>query len=265
MEKCLELIQEADLQDITLPEEISGKVTVVSCIAGSEKQQVYLVKDKKEKPLVLKIAGEEKVNILRRDAAMLKEHSFPFLPGYVSYIEDGKTGYLLREYIAGDTLWERVNKQGVFQIREANTIMCRLCDMTEQFHRRKPAIIHRDIKPQNIVMTEEKDLFMIDMGTARIHKEGSSRDTILIGSRLTAAPEQYGYRQTDARSDIYALGVLYMFLLTGSLNVQELKELDTIPRTVRRIIGKCTRMDPDDRYQSCRRLKRAITAPFFVP
>ncbi len=254
------LFREVYRQEIELPEALRSRITVRSCIAHSEKQQVYLAEDKKGRRRILKVAGQEKIGFLRRDANILKQARFSFLPRCLGFMEQDGKGYLLREYIEGDTLWEWVNKRGPFRIREANEILCRLCGMTGQLHQQKPPIIHRDIKPQNIVLTDEKELFMVDMGTARKYKENSSQDTSLVGSGPTAAPEQYGYRQTDGRSDIYALGMLYLFLLTGGMNVQELRYQKRIPPSVRRIIGKCTRLDPDDRYQSCGKLERAIRA-----
>lgn len=247
-------------QNVKLPEELAEKVAVVSCMAYSDMQRVYLVEDIKKRRFVLKTAMGGKKELLRKDAAVLREHAFSFLPEYVEYVETADTGYLLREYIEGDTLWEWVNKRGVFSAGEAREILRRLCDMVGQFHQQKPSVIHRDIKPQNIVITREKNLFLIDMGTVREYKEDTRQDTVFVGTKPTAAPEQYGYRQTDGRADIYALGVLYLFLLTGNLDVQYPKNWEMLDTEVCRIIWKCTKMDPDDRYQSCAELKKAVSA-----
>lgn len=255
-----ELFRKLYTQDVKLPEEIGSRVSVLSCLAYSEKQQVYLTRNRKGRRFILKTAQEERLASLRREARMLREQSFSFLPRYVYYTEREEKGYFLREYIEGDTLWEWVSKQGPLGMGEASELMCRLCGMAEQLHSQKPPMIHRDIKPQNIVLTAEKNLFMIDMGTVRRHRENSVQDTVLLGSRPTAAPEQYGYSQTDARSDIYALGVLYLYLLTGSMDVQGIRTQESVPFAVRRIIIKCTKMDPNDRYQSCGELRRAIAA-----
>lgn len=245
-------------QDVKMPELIARQVAVVSCLAYSEKQQVYLAENIRKQQFILKTAQDEKVAFLRKDARMLREHPFSFLPGYELYEEEDGRGYLLREYIQGDTLWELVNKHGPLDILEAGEIISRLCDMAGQLHGQDPPIIHRDIKPQNIVLTAEKNLFLIDFGTVRNYNKNMNQDTVFVGTKLTAAPEQYGYRQTDGRADIYALGILYLFLLTGSLNVQEPKVWEGIPVSIRRIIWKCTKMDPDDRYQTCEELKSAV-------
>lgn len=109
---------------------------------------------------------------------MLKEQLFSFLPEFKEYIEEENRGYLFREYIPGDTLWEKVNHQGPFKLQEANDIICRLCDMLTQFHEQEPPMIHRDIKPQNIVLTAEKNLFLIDLGTVREYKKTESTGQI---------------------------------------------------------------------------------------
>lgn len=245
-------------QDVELPEAIREQVSVVSCLAYGEKRQVYLTEDIRRRRFILKTAQEEQVRFLRKDAEMLREHPFSFLPEYEQYLEVEEKGYLLREYISGDTLWEWVNKKGPFSVREADEILCRICDMAGQLHGQEPPVIHRDLKPQNIVMTPERNLFFIDLGTARNYNKDMNQDTVFVGTKPTAAPEQYGYRQTDARADIYALGVLYLFLLTGSLKVQDFQNREDIPAGMRRIIRKCTRMDPDDRYQNCEELKRDV-------
>lgn len=245
-------------QDVKMPESLARQVAVVSCLAYSEKQQVYLTENIRKQKFILKAAQDEKVVFLRKDARMLREHPFSFLPEYILYEEEDRRGYLLREYIQGDTLWELVNKQGPLGVPEAGDMICRLCDMAGQLHGQDPPIIHRDIKPQNIVLTAEKNLFLIDLGTVRNYNKDMNQDTVFVGTKLTAAPEQYGYRQTDGRADIYALGILYLFLLTGSLNAQEPKVWEGVPASIRRIIWKCTKMDPDDRYQTCEELKRAV-------
>lgn len=253
-----ERFQKMYIQEIALPESIKKRFLVVSCIAHSPKQQVYLVENKAKRRLVLKIAQGEKRVLLKKDAAILRKHKFSFFPEIYIYLEEQENSYLIREYIEGDTLWELINRKGPMGFREASEILCRICDMTEQLHQQDPPMIHRDLKPQNIVLTRENNLFLIDVGTIRTYEKNKNQDTVIVGTRPTAAPEQYGYRQTDERADIYALGVLYFFILTGSLNLEKGQNWKMIPRSAARIIRKCTRMDPADRYRNCRELKYAV-------
>ena len=128
----------------------------------------------------------------------------------------------------------------------------------EYLHSRKPPVIHRDIKPQNIILTPEGKCALIDFGTARLYKEANKEDTIFMGTQATAPPEQFGYGQSDERTDIYALGMLIRFLLTGSLE----KESNAIySGALKKIESKCTAFDPDKRYTD---IHRVIIALKFV-
>ena len=96
--------------------------------------------------------------------------------------------------------------------------MIRLCaklaEILIYLHSRTPPVIHRDIKPENVIITEEKEPVLIDFDIARTFKTAEETDTVFFGTKGYAPPEQYGFAQTDCRSDIYAFGVLLRFLLT---------------------------------------------------
>ena len=109
-------------------------------------------------------------------------------------------------------------------------------------------IIHRDIKPENIFLTDAGEYKLIDFDAARVWKEKQDSDTVCIGTRHYAAPEQYGSQQTDARSDIYSLGVTLRQLL-GSGDAQPV---------FLEILAKCTEFDAARRFQSCQELKKAL-------
>ncbi|MCM1187450.1 MAG: serine/threonine protein kinase [Lachnoclostridium sp.] len=121
-----------------------------------------------------------------------------------------------------------------------------LCSVLEFIHGK--GIIHRDIKPSNIILTEDEHVYLIDFDAARMPKEEVEKDTKLLGTRGFAPPEQYGFAQTDERTDIYALGV--------TLN-QIMGEKNQSPR-YKKIIRKCMNLDPDKRYQSVKQVKRAF-------
>ncbi|MGI6689201.1 MAG: serine/threonine protein kinase [Christensenellales bacterium] len=87
--------------------------------------------------------------------------------------------------------------------------------MLTYLHGQTPAVIHRDIKPENIIRTSEKDIRLIDFGIARTFREDTDTDTQVIGTKPYMAPEQFGSEQSDNRADIYALGMVMLFLATG--------------------------------------------------
>lgn len=245
-------------QDVKLPKDLEGKIGIKSCLSWREEQQVYLVQDECGKKMILKSAYGKQTEFLKKEAENLKNGTFSFVPSFLKWFAEGKSAWLLREYIPGVTLWEKIEGEGPLDERRAGELICRLCSMTAQLHKMTPPLVHRDLKPQNMILTEEDNLFLIDMGTVRAYREEAAHDTVFVGTRTTAAPEQYGYRQTDGRTDIYALGVIFLYLLTGSMDVQKHRILRQVPEGYRNIIEKCTRLDPKERYQSCEELKKAV-------
>ena len=98
---------------------------------------------------------------------------------------------------------------------DALAIMRKLCDVLKSLHALTPPIIHRDLKLSNIILTSENLVYIVDFDTARYYESGQEQDTELLGTKEYAPPEQYGFGQSDARSDIYALGIIFNRLLTG--------------------------------------------------
>jgi tetratricopeptide (TPR) repeat protein len=136
-----------------------------------------------------------------------------------------------------------------------------LCDVYIYLHEHKPnPIIYRDMKPSNLMKTPEGSVKLIDFGIAREYKVDAKSDTLLLGTKGYAAPEQEGLAQTDERSDIYSLGVTLYHLLTGispreALGFKPLRQIDPqFSEGLEIIIGKCVMPDPKDRYQSARAL-----------
>ena len=122
---------------------------------------------------------------------------------------------------------------------------------------RTPPVIHRDIKPENVIITEEKEPVLIDFDIARTFKTAEETDTVFFGTKGYAPPEQYGFAQTDCRSDIYAFGVLLRFLLTDS--VRENSKI-RLYRPLKKIIDRCTAFAPENRYSDMTQVRRALLA-----
>ena len=135
----------------------------------------------------------------------------PALPRiYDAAEKDGRTA-VLEEYIQGDSL-DFLLEGSLCSPAEARDIMLRLCRGVWVLH--SLGAVHRDIKPENVILRGE-DAVLIDFDASRIHKLLSGGDTRVLGTMGYAAPEQYGFSQTDHRADIYSLGVLYNVMLTG--------------------------------------------------
>ena len=170
---------------------------------------------------------------------------------------------MVLEYVRGETLAEVVYRCDP-SLPLAKDVFCRLCDAVTELHEGfDPPIIHRDLKPGNVILSRDS-LTVIDFGIARAWREGAGEDTVRFGTRAYAPPEQFGYRQTDVRSDVYALGMLLYFCLvekTPDAHTHEKGFRDPrIPESVCEVLLRATAFDPDDRYASARELKAAFRA-----
>ena len=113
--------------------------------------------------------------------------------------------------------------------------------------------VHRDIKPENIMITNNGTVKLIDFNASRIYDKNKSSDTISLGTIGYASPEQLGINQSDARTDIYALGVLMNVMLTGKP-----PEIKLYNGKLKKVIVKCTQTIPDNRYKNVKELKRNL-------
>ena len=131
------------------------------------------------------------------------------------------------------------------------------CDILIYLHGLERPIIHRDIKPQNIIVKPDGKISLIDFDTARVYQSDSKSDTQFIGTREYAPPEQYGFSQTDARTDIYSVGVVLGWLLTGKTDAEEVYRKAGRNRLTS-IYKKCTAFSPEHRFDSAKNLKAAL-------
>jgi hypothetical protein len=161
----------------------------------------------------------EATDAFNREVRLLSGLQHPSLPRIHDTFTDAEHWYLVMDFIEGETLEAYLNKQDFsalgLPIDEALDIGLQLCDVLNYLHRQQPAIIFRDLKPGNIMRTPDGRLRLIDFGIARHFTPGKPRDTIPFGSPGYAAPEQYGKAQTTPRADIYSLGALLHYLLSG--------------------------------------------------
>lgn len=173
----------------------------------------------------------------------------PYLPQIIEVAEqDGKVA-VLEEYVQGDNLAELL-QCGVLTRRQACRIGRQLCQALWVLH--SLGTVHRDVKPENVIL-RGSDAVLIDFDAARFHKPELSEDTQVLGTTGYAAPEQYGLSQTDARADIYAMGVLLNILLTGQHPTAKLAS-----GRMGRIIQRCTMTNQDKRFPNILALMEAL-------
>lgn len=251
------------LESISLPERLAERYTPESCIACREDSEVWLLRDGPGGLFILKVDRTGARDLPGEFALMqrLPRELEGRVPRPVDCFREGAAWYLLRTHLPGQPLaeaWEPGDAGRCVELGQ------KLCALLERLHGLEEPVIHRDIKPENIILTPEGEPGLIDFGIARTYKEGQGSDTIFMGTRNTAPPEQYGYAQTDRRADIYSLGMTLRWMLTGSYRPEAMERADC-PEGLKRCLRKATAFDPQDRYDSARELGRALSASLKPP
>lgn len=256
---------------------IDGKYEVLKQIGKGGMSVVYLAMDKRlnkqwaVKEIKKTASGKNDeiiINSLLAEANLMKKLDHPALPRIVDIIDNGQTLYVIMDYIEGESLDKILGEYGAQPEDVVISWAMQLCDALNYLHSQKPAIIYRDMKPANIMLKPEGNLKVIDFGIAREYKEQNLADTTVLGTKGYAPPEQHGSRQTDARSDIYALGMTMHHLLTGVdprpadyIYVPVRQWNPELSEGIEYIIDKCTALDPEDRYQNCDELMYDLQHP----
>lgn len=171
----------------------------------------------------------------------LLELRHPYLPRVLSVVQTAEKTHVTEEYIEGVSL-----KRASLSERALARAFSELCQVLEFLHGH--GILHRDIKPEHILLAPDGHIRLIDFDAAREPKADEVQDTRLLGTRGYAPPEQFGFAQTDARADLYALGATFRQLLGPVARKGRW----------RHILRRCTALDPKDRYASAGQIRRAV-------
>lgn len=165
------------------------------------------------------------------------------------FVEDHR-GYLVLDYVNGDSLKSLVHKNGPLQEALVSEVVLGVCDILSYLHNSRPAIVHRDITPDNLLCNENGQIFLIDFTVA--HQLQSTRTATVVGKQAYIPPEQFRGVPTP-QSDIYALGCTMFFLLTGQdpepMQQSHPKQLvPTLSDKMNSIVARATAFDLHDRY-----------------
>lgn len=244
---------EALYDESWLPEELLSKYSPVECLAENMNCATLLLESKEgDGRCIAKCYSKDDVVVSVTENEILSVVTHKGLPKYIGKYENDQTVCVLREYIEGQPFVRLMGGSG-FSAEETAEFALKVCDILGYLHDLPSPVLHRDIKPENIVVNENR-VYLIDFGISRILRDAEKRDTQIAVSASYAPPEQFGFLPTDARSDIYALGVVMNEMMTGSTNLQ-----GNIPDGgMGRIISKCTAFSPDDRYRSVKQLARDL-------
>ena len=259
----------------TIGQIIDNKYKILTLIGEGGMSKVYLARDThlnkhwavKE---IQKNARDQNNAIVVQsaiaEANLIEQLNHPAIVRIVDIIENPDVIYIVEDFIEGETLDEILERDHAQPQELVIDWAMQICDALEYLHTRVPPIIYRDMKPANVMRKPDGRIEIIDFGIARTYKEKKTADTDILGTRGYAAPEMFGGKgQTDARSDIYCLGVTLYHLVTGHSPCDPPYEIYPIrhwnPQLdpgLEAIIEKCTQINPDERYQSCAELMYAL-------
>ena len=215
-----------------------------------EKKNIVLVQDIRNSELCVK----KTLDIYSRDVyeqlASVRIEGVPAVKECVA--DDGKL-IVVEEYVQGRSLKQVLDEQGLLNEEQAYEIAVQLVDILVRLHQLEPAIVHRDIKPSNIIIEKNGHVNLIDFNAARHVNADKNEDTRMLGTVYFAAPEQFGFGQSDERTDIYGLGATINYIMTGDkpgAGIAECRFSD--------ILKKCLMVDAKDRYQSAAELRGVL-------
>lgn len=171
-----------------------------------------------------------------------------YFPELFDVIEKDGTCTIIEEYVNGVTLEEYMIGAPLSE-EEAVKIGKQICKALIYLHHAEPMIIYRDLKAENIMVTSNGEVKLVDFNISRTFQQGKKRDTVLLGTAEYAAPEQFGYFQTDNRTDIFAFGVLFNYMLTGKFPVEYVTE-----GKYGDLVRKCIELEPSKRYQKIEKI-----------
>ncbi|MDR2572702.1 MAG: serine/threonine protein kinase [Oscillospiraceae bacterium] len=234
---------------------VGDRFTVMECIGETVLGDTYLVSDNETDDLYVLKAQQNTNAGQSNESDLLYGLEHKGLPKYELPIMQNSVQYTLRKYIEGKSLDEYLAEADAVNPLEVVDAVISLCDVLSYLHSQPQPIIHRDIKPSNIIInTDDNTITLIDFGISRKYQENAENDTAYFGTQKFAPPEQYGFAQTDCRTDIYSLGVVMRYWLTGMTD----KNTKIQDKTLEHIASKCTALAPESRYQSADALKKAL-------
>jgi len=258
---------------------LNNRYRIISVLGQGGMGAVYRAVDER---LGSPVAVKENLNLagefarqFKREAVTLASLRHPALPRVADYFAFPKQGqYLVMDYIEGEDLRQRIERAERLPDRDVVLIGEAVCDALTYLHSRVPPVIHRDIKPGNIKISPNQQVYLVDFGLV---KQDFGDQATTTGARAMtpgySPPEQYGTARTDSRTDIYSLAATLYAALTGSIpedsitratrNVALTPILSLVPGASRRlaaVIEKGLELNPDDRYQSADEFRQALLA-----
>ncbi|MBC2579465.1 serine/threonine-protein kinase [Clostridium sp. DJ247] len=250
---------------------LDGKYEVIKTLGQGGMSAVYLCKNLRLENLwaikEVKKEVQDSINFLA-EPNILKNLSHTGIPRVVDIFHENYNLYMVEDYIEGETLEDFIKRKDVIEPDEICSIALNICDIVSYLHSFNPPIIYRDLKPSNIMITPLGKVVLIDFGISRVYKQNKDSDTIYMGSKGYAAPEQYGRGQTCIQTDIYGLGAVIYYMITKKAPKSLLDPLKddgyeySVDNSLKNIVQRCMQIDVSDRYSSIIQLQQNLQQVF---
>jgi hypothetical protein len=254
---------------------LAGRYRLVDQIGQGGFGLLYKARDtaRHNRPVAIKqinmasLSTQEKIEATdsyNRETTLLPRLRHESIPRVYDHFTDPEHWYIVLDYVEGRTLDQilKTTRKERLPVGKVFDIGIKLCDVLDYLHAQKPAIIFRDVKPDNIMITPQGRLYLIDFGIARRYRYLQPKDTGPLGSPGYAAPEQYGRAQTTPQSDIYGLGATLQTLLTGKepleIRIAGLPRDCNIPLEMQALITQMMARDVGDRPCSAGEVKQRL-------
>lgn len=254
-------------------EVLQDRYQIIKVVGKGGMSTVYQARDLTNQNLLaikdVERSGREDNQVVEQslvgEGRMLKQLSSPHLPKIYDIIENPENFMLVMDFIQGESLDKVIAREGAQSVDRVLYWGMQICEVFDYLHKQPKPIIYRDMKPANLILKPDGTLMMIDFGTARTQKDNvvMAQDTTCIGTAGFAAPEQYGGSgQSTARTDIFCLGATLYNMVTGHspserpVGILPLEQWNPAlaGTPIAEIIYKCTRNDPNERYQTAMEL-----------
>lgn len=264
-------IRESKEEKFDVGSVIDGKYELLAVVGQGVTFKVYLAKDiRLNKCWAVKVHDKKSrdseiiMQMALQEVNMVKNLDHPAIPKIVDIVDNENYYCIVEEYVEGDTLEALVSKMGPQSVDLVVELGKQLCNALGYLHSLNPPHIYRDMKPANVMLKPDGNIKIIDFGIMRLYNAKATADENCLGTLGYASPEHFGGKgQTDARSDIYSLGVTLHRLLTGFNPSKDapppIRSINpNLPIELEHIISKCTQPNLNKRYQSCDELLVAL-------
>lgn len=242
------------------------KYRIIQEIKSTKASQIYLTQHISLKSLWIIKRIHSQDPSFENELNILKRLNHPCIPLTVDVIVEGEINYIVREYVDGLTLEEHIIQVGLLNEQETLKIGVQLCNVLSYLHRafEKP-IIYRDMKPSNIIILKDGSIKLIDFSIARYFDQQKDKDTCFLGTKGFAAPEQYGFSQSDVQTDIFGVGATLHYCLTQNdlgkapYRLKPIRDFrQDIDRETEKILIKATSMNKEERFLDSEELKAEL-------